>query len=111
MRPLRVGLLVLLLGACAGPERSPAPVPDSTYVEVMARLSRVRSGRVDPDADSLAPGKADSLRRRILEEHGVSASDLEQFARVVGDEPARMQRLWERIRARVDSLQKEQVER
>lgn len=91
--------------ACAGPERSEAPVREDVYVEVMARLAAVRAAS-DPGrlADPLPRSRADSLREEVLARHGVSRSELKTFARVVGDEPRRMEALWERIGARADSL-------
>lgn len=91
--------------ACAGPERSEAPVREEVYVEVMARLAAIRvaadSGRL---ADPLSRARADSLRSEVLRAHGVTRSDLERYARVVGDEPGRMKALWERIGDTADSL-------
>jgi len=91
--------------ACAGPERSEAPVAEDVYVEVMSRLAAIHaaadSGRA---AEPLTRARADSLRSEVLRDHGVTRSDLEAFARVVGDEPGRMKALWERIGAAADSL-------
>lgn len=131
-RRLAAGLLLAAAASaaaagCAGPERSEAPVSEDVYVEAMARLAAIRvaadSGRVTPEApgqrsDSLParapePGgevaalstsRADSLRESVLERHGITRRDLKIFARVVGDEPRRMEALWERISARADSL-------
>lgn len=132
-RRLAAGLLLAAAAGCAGPERSEAPVSEDVYVEVMARLAAVRVAadpdRVTPEtrrrrSDSLpaggqpsargpepdgrvgalSTGRADSLRDSILEEHGITRSDLKIFARVVGDEPGRMEALWNRIAARADSL-------
>ncbi len=136
-RRLTAGLLLAAAGlagtACAGPERSEAPVREEVYVEVMARLAAVRAaadssraalpspgqeadsaGRdapplqagPDPEGRSrtLAQGTADSLREAVLREHEVRREDLEAFARIVGDEPKRMETLWTRIAARADSL-------
>lgn len=134
---LTAGLLLAAAGlagtACAGPERSEAPVREEVYVEVMARLAAVRAaadssraalpspgqdadsaGRdapplqagPDPEGRSrtLAQGTADSLREAVLREHEVRREDLKAFARIVGDEPKRMKTLWTRIAARADSL-------
>lgn len=91
--------------ACAGPERSEAPVAEDVYVEVMSRLAAIHaaadSGRV---AEPLSGARADSLRSEVLRDHGVTRSELKAFARVVGDEPRRMKALWERIGAATDSL-------
>lgn len=106
LRPLALALLVAVGASCAGPERTAAPVPEDVYVEVMARLAAVRSAS-DPGRhrDPVPEGRADSLREAVLREHGVGRAELKEFARVVGDEPERMRGLWERIAARVDSLQ------
>lgn len=104
-RHLAVALLLAAAAGCAGPERTDAPIPEPVYVEVMARLAAVRTA-ADPGRhrDPLAPARADSLREAVLREHGVRRSELKEFARVVGDEPERMRRLWERIASRSDSL-------
>lgn len=92
-------------GACAGPERTDAPVREEVYVEVMARLAAITaaadSGRL---ADPLSRARADSLRAEVMRAHGVTRSDLERYARLVGDEPGRMKALWERIGDAADSL-------
>ena len=46
----------------------------------------------------------DSVEQVIASEEGVTADDLFEFARDAGRDPARMGRLWEDIRQRVDSL-------
>lgn len=108
-RRLAAGLLLAVTAAsaagCAGPERSEPPVDEELYVEVMGRLAAIRAAS-DPGrrADPLSGTRADSLRRAVLAEHGVSRPDLKTFARAVGDEPARMEGLWKRIGARADSL-------
>lgn len=122
----------LAVPGCAGPERSEAPVSEEVYVEVMARLAAVRAaadssraGILSPrrEADTVGPGappqagpdpeggsatlepeSADSLREAILREHEVRREDLKAFARIVGDEPKRMESLWTQIAARTDSL-------
>lgn len=108
-RRLAAGFLLAAAAAagagCAGPERSEPPVEEELYVEVMARLAAIRAAS-DPGRreEPLSGGRADSLRRSVLTGHGLSRSDLEAFARVVGDEPVRMQSLWKRIGERADSL-------
>lgn len=103
--PLFLAFLVAVGAACAGPERTDAPVPEDVYVEVMARLAAVRSAS-DPGrrSDPVPRSRADSLRHAVLREHGVGRAELKEFARGVGDEPERMRGLWKRIAARVDSL-------
>lgn len=104
--PLFLVFLVAVGAACAGPERTEAPVSEDVYVEVMSRLAAVRRAS-DPGrhSDPVPRSRADSLRRAVLREHGVDRAELKEFARVVGDEPERMRGLWTRIAARVDSLQ------
>lgn len=95
---------LLPVAGCARHERSPAPIPDSTYVSVMARLSvlmQATRGRRSPLPDSVVR----SARAEILRGHDVREAELLSFAEAVGDEPARMDELWSAIDARVDSLQ------
>lgn len=105
----------LLSAACAGREASDPALPDSTYVDVMARLSLIREagqGRPRPGASGRSGAGfttgADSLEREairgVLRESGVEEGALVDFARQVGDEPERMSALWERIQAVSDSL-------
>lgn len=102
--PAALLLVLAAAGAgCAGPERTAAPLPDSVYVPVMARLSAVAAARSDAE-DPLGDEEADSLRKAVLREHGVRPEELEEHARSLGDEPGRMRRLWERIVAASDSL-------
>lgn len=103
--PLVAAALVVAAAGCAGPERSEPPLPEDVYVEVMARLSAIRSA-TDPGrtASPLPDARADSIRREVLREHGVSRSELKAFARVVGDEPERMKALWKEVSATADSL-------
>lgn len=74
-------------------------------MEVMSRLAAVRTA-TDPDqvVPPMPVERADSLRRAVLDRHGVTRDGLEGFARAVGDEPARMKALWKRIAAARDSL-------
>ena len=96
--------LALLTGACRGGEAPATPVPDSVYVEVMARLVLVDSAF--GSSDGLPPGAppADSVRARILERWGVKGEDLLSYARTRGDDPTQMQAIWRRIRDLSDSL-------
>lgn len=109
-RRLAAGLLLAATAAaagtgCAGPERSEPPVSEDLYVEVMARLAAIRAASAPGGpADTISGARADSLRRSVLAERGISREDLKSFARAVGDEPGRMEALWKRIGARADSL-------
>ena len=116
-----VGALVagsLALGGCAGREASDPALAESTYVDVMARLSLIREageggprpGAAGPSGGGFTTG-ADSLEQEaiqgVLREAGVGEEALVDFARQVGDEPERMSALWERIQALADSLRME----
>lgn len=107
-RPGTAAVALLFLGlaaACAGPERSEPPVSEEVYVEAMGRLAAIRTA-TDPGqvAPPMPEERADSLRREVLDRHELTRSDLEQFARRIGDEPERMKALWERIASVSDSL-------
>lgn len=97
-------LALLLLGACGGEERPATRVPDSIYVEVMARLVLVDSAFGASGAVPSGAPAADSLRARILERWGVAGEDLLAYARTRGEDPEQMQAIWGRIRDLSDSL-------
>ena len=89
-------LLVAGLAAlgCGG---SGGGLDDDTYVQVMARLSWARAKYADT-------AEGDSVRAAALDEHGVTGQQLEDFVARLGDDPGRMQRLWEAIRLEVEVL-------
>lgn len=89
--------LVLLAAACGGNEAGAGPVPDSVYVEAMARLVLLDTA-VSPTLEPAPQGSAlDSARGRVLERYGVDAEKLLAFARARGSEPERMQEIWRRV--------------
>ncbi|MCY3699358.1 MAG: hypothetical protein OXH46_06945 [Gemmatimonadetes bacterium] len=88
---LVAGLAVLGCGGSGG------GLDDDTYVQVMARLSWARAKYADT-------AEGDSVRATALDEHGVTGQQLEDFVARLGDDPGRMQRLWEAIRLEVEVL-------
>lgn len=87
----------------AGPEPR-GPIDDDTYVMVMSELADIR--RFPPGGrDQLSRNAAaDSARREVLDRYGVTVDELLGFAEIVGEHPARMVELAERISAVTDSL-------
>ncbi len=80
-------------------------VNDSVYVEVMTRLVLVKDSMTSINLPYWSQqSELDSVETMIAVEEGVTADDLFEFARVAGRDPARMGRLWEVIRQRVDSI-------
>ncbi len=65
----------------------------------MARLWLVQERHDREDAEA-----ADSARRAVLAERGVSEADLRQFARRHGDDPRRMAELWRAVEAKAEEL-------
>lgn len=97
-----MGLLVALQG-CG--ERGPEPdvLDDSTYVQVMARLSYIRQvADRSGSPDSLR--WADSARPAVLEDFGVGGEELERYAALHGDDPRHMTEVWERIGDVLDDI-------
>lgn len=97
---------LLLLTGCA--ERGEgaadgAPIDDSTYVEVMARLVAVDSTFRDP-AGELSISR-DSARALILRAHEVRPGELLEFAERIGGDAERMRAVWEHIRLLTDTLE------
>lgn len=89
--------LALLAAACGGREAGGGPVPDSVYVEAMARLVLLDTA-VSPTLEPALEGSArDSARSRVLERYGVDAEELLAFARERGGDPERMQSVWQRV--------------
>lgn len=89
--------LALLAAACGGTEAGGGPVPDSVYVEAMARLVLLDTA-VSPTLEPAPEDAAlDSARGRVLERYGVDAEELLAFARNRGGEPERMQEIWRRV--------------
>jgi len=106
----RLGYVALILSLVTGCEQRPPSaivvpsIPDDSYVRVMAELTRLRRrppiARGQFERDRLA----DSVRTEVMERHGVTATEIAEFADVVGSDPRRMQTLAERIAALADSL-------
>ncbi len=71
---------------------------DSTFVEAMARLHALdRNSR-------LADATRDSLRRRVLQEEGLTSAELERQARHYADDPARAAAIWGAINTKMGVL-------
>lgn len=101
-----VVVLVLLLVGCGddGGDAAAPPVPDSAYVEVMARLVLLDS-LMGSGAPSLPEGTSrDSARLRVLRAYGVQGDELLAFARERGTRPEEMEAIWRRIYELSDSL-------
>lgn len=91
--------------ACSGAPDEDRVVNDSMYVEIMTRLVLVKDSMVSINLPYWSQQhELDSVEQVIASEEGVTADDLFEFARDAGRDPARMGRLWEDIRQRVDSL-------
>jgi hypothetical protein len=108
------GLLAILapaLGAssaaaCGNADGRDDVLSDSSYVEVMARLARVRSQFTPRDSI-----RGDSARRGVLAELEVDTSQLFEYAALYGEDAAHMMDIWTAINLRVlalDSLEREE---
>jgi len=100
VRPGRLGPAAAFatLALAAACRREPAGLDPDVYVEAMARLSYA-------DIVLFERARVDSARAAILSDLGVTAAELVAFADRNGDDIARMQAVWGRIRDRVDSLE------
>ena len=85
----RLGYLAVCLSLVTGCKERAAsedvalPIPEDSYVAVMAELARVRR-RPPPARGQLERDRlADSVRTEVLERHGVTAAELIEFADVV----------------------------
>ena len=98
-------VLSALAGGCSRePEGQPA-VDESTYVELMTKLVLLRDSMRTINLPYWSQQQVlDSVEASIVEEYGVEADDLFEFARVAGRDPERMQRLWKAIQQRADSI-------
>ena len=90
-------LAITLSGLTAGCAEPTGPIADEVYVEAMTRLSYAHTKF--PDS-----ARRDSARVAVFEDLRITPDDLVAFAERWGDDPARMFRLSELIRTRVDSL-------
>lgn len=101
-----VAVLALVAAGCGpdGHAASAPPVPDSVYVEVMARLVLLDS-LMGSGSRHLPEGTSrDSARASVLRAHGVAGDELLAFARERGTRPERMEAIWRRIYELSDSL-------
>lgn len=91
--------------ACAGRgSGAPGVLPESTYVQVMARLSLTDSLLAPAEYAAPAGLNRDSARVLILRRWGVSDSALLAFANELGGHPDRLKEVWTRVRTLADSL-------
>jgi hypothetical protein len=92
-------------GACgpAEPEFQ-GPIDIDTYVVVMSELADL--GRFPPPGsdETTRSARADSVRRDILEQHGVTPDELLEFAESAGANPDLMVEIIDRIVVVSDSL-------
>ena len=98
-------LLMTLASGCVerAPEEIPGPVTDDVYIDVMTQLLLVD---VKPPKGASAEereARADSMRAKILAEHGVTSGDVLRYADALGSEAGRMESLWQRITQQFDS--------
>lgn len=89
--------LLLLVAACGGPDAGERAVPDSVYVEAMARLVLLDTAVPPTLEPALSGASLDSARGRVLRRWGVDDEELLEFARNRGDDPERMQAIWQRV--------------
>lgn len=102
--PFAAPLLLTLLLVIGCGERGgvgDAAIPDSTYVEVMARLVRIDSTF---RARSELSMSRDSAREMVFRAYDVRPEELLAFADRVGPEVDRMHAIWDHIRVAADSL-------
>ena len=87
---VRWWLLGAAIAACSTAD-GPAVMNDSTFVTTMARLHIVERNYQLNDA------ARDSLRRRVLQEQGLTPEELEGQARHYAAQPARASAIWSAI--------------
>jgi len=95
--PLVALALAIVLGSASACGASQTGLTDEEYTEIMARLTWARVQYVDTAQD-------DSLRAAVLDEFAVTGAELVGFAERHGSDVERMERIWEAIRARVETL-------
>jgi hypothetical protein len=103
MRPSRPLLLAALLAALASgctPDDEARTIPPDRFVGVNIEL------RLVDEMEDTEAGR-DSLRREVLDRHGVTPEDLERFVEVRTDRPADLAAVWRRITEGVDSARVE----
>jgi hypothetical protein len=101
-----VALMALLAGLACGGRSSAASgvLPESTYVQVMARLSLTDSALAPAEYTPPADLSRDSARALVLRRWGVADSALLSYAARLGDDPGRLKDVWNRVRTLADSL-------
>lgn len=77
---------------------------ESTYVQVMARLSLMDSTLAPAEYTPPAKPGRDSARALVLRRWGVGDSALLSFSDRLGGDPTRLKDVWSRIRTLADSL-------
>lgn len=101
MRPLIVALALIVL-ACTSELEPPAQRENTISTAVFTRtMTALAIARAETHPDTAA---FEARREAILENHGVSADDLRRFARSHGDDDDVMMRVYDRMRAAIDSL-------
>jgi hypothetical protein len=103
MRPSPSLLLAALLAALAcgcAPDDEAGTITPDRFVGVNVELRLV-------DAMEDTEAGRDSLRREVLERHGVTPADLEAFVEARADRPAELAGVWRRITEGVDSARVE----
>jgi hypothetical protein len=83
-------ILAAAVAACAK-MGGRAVMDDSTFVATMAQLHALERNF------NLSDAARDSLRRRVLQEQGLSPADLERQARGYADDPQRASEIWRAI--------------
>lgn len=86
--------VVLAASACRGASAADTP-PRDTFVDVNVALRLIPDTVADPD----------SVRRAVLEEHGVTEADLRRFTEAYGTDLEGLAEAWREVAARLDSLQ------
>lgn len=92
---------LLVIGCGERGSGGDAPITDSTYVEVMARLVRIDS--TFRARSELSMGR-DSAREMVFRAYDVRPEELLAFADRIGPEVDRMHAIWDHIRVVADSL-------
>lgn len=104
-----MAVLALLVAGCGADRgaRSGAPVADSVYVEVMARLVLLDSLMGGGERHLPDGTPRDSARAHVLRTFGVRGDELLAYARERGTQPEQMEAIWRRIYELSDSLEDE----
>ncbi|MFQ5689720.1 MAG: hypothetical protein ACE5HQ_05560 [Gemmatimonadota bacterium] len=98
--PRLLWALPFLFAYACGPLREEGGVPsDSTFIQVMARLSLIRQ-----EFAARAITRPDSLREAVLAEFRVTPDQLKRYALRHGDDPGHMRTVWDSIAVVAKSL-------